>query len=97
MANTGIPTMQTKFGSLIKLNRNQFPKTLSGRVAWCEYSILKWKSRRARTLDLVNVEERMATRIARMMFKAKVEMSEEFFGQVDGQLEALNDDQAAYS
>lgn len=72
---TVIPEFRGKDGALLKLKGRMFPKTKDGKIAFCDYQIARWQSKK----DSIAAKSDPATKAIRKIaaLKAKLALLEE--------------------
>ena len=65
-----IPKTRDAKGHLLKLTAADFPTTLDGKIAFCEYQIIKWSDRRAELQELKTPAGRVQAKLLRLRRQA---------------------------
>jgi len=77
---TEVPKFFDEAGHLLKLKSRDFPRTKEGKMAYCDYQIERWKSRKQRVTVQADPRQRKLRKIEKlreMIEKLEAEVSAE--------------------
>jgi len=78
-----IPAFKDEEGKLVKLSAKNFPKTKEGRMAFCDYQVLRWTAKKDRISKAGDPKQKKLAKIEKM--KAMIAKLEKELGGDDSE------------